>query len=153
MQWRGEWACTHAYEDGPRLRTLRPDAEETYTNPGGVLHFYLEVDRGTMRVWRLAAKLARYYAYRCSVGCGQITLLLVTSGHERAATALRLNAMLAARRGAPPLDLHVTTDAELAEHGARGRIWRGGGGLRDTLRLRAQGTVGASNAVAEQRRE
>ena len=46
LQWRGEWACTQIYANGPRLHTLRPDAEGRYCGPVGPLHFFVEVDRG-----------------------------------------------------------------------------------------------------------
>lgn len=62
LQWRGEWACTHTYADGPRLHTLRPDAEGWYSGPEGAVPFFVEVDRGTTRLWRLATKFVQYYA-------------------------------------------------------------------------------------------
>jgi hypothetical protein len=118
LQWRGEWACTQIYANGPRLHTLRPDAEGRYCGPVGPLHFFVEVDRGTARLWRLATKLAQYYAYRSHSERDEIVLLLVTTGPDRGRAATRLNEALAARTRTPVLDLRVTTQAELAQLGS-----------------------------------
>jgi hypothetical protein len=118
LQWRGEWACTHTYADGPRLHTLRPDAEGWYSGPEGAVHFFVEVDRGTTRLWRLATKFAQYYAYRSQSESDDVTLLLVTSGAHRGREAMRLNETLAAQTGLPLLDLRVTIQADRAPLGS-----------------------------------
>lgn len=84
-------------------------------------------------MWRLAAKLAQYYAYRASSGDDQGTLLLITSGHHRVREVLHLNETVAAQSGATPLDLRVATDADLAAFGARVCIWHTASGACDTL--------------------
>jgi hypothetical protein len=123
LRWRGEWACTHTYLAGQRLHTVRPDAEGLFTGAEGSLRFYVEVDRGTTRLWRLAGKLSQYYAYRAGTDQRHITLLLVTSGEGRGREAMRLNEMLAVRLHTHPLDLCVTTGVEVAERGASARVW------------------------------
>jgi hypothetical protein len=138
--WRGEWACTHTYLAGQRLHTLRPDAEGLFTGPQGSLRFYVEVDRGTTRLWRLAGKLSQYYAYRAGTDQRQITLLLVTSRKGRGREAMRLNEMLAVRLHTHPLDLCVTTEVELVEQGPRARFWRAVTGTCSILQLYAGAT-------------
>jgi hypothetical protein len=124
LSWRGEWACARRYPAGQRLRTLRPDAEARYAGPTGTHHLFVEVDRGTKRSHALAGKLARYATYHASSGRDRVMVLLVTTGNERGWELLRLNETLPERVGMPPLDLLVTTNAEIAEHGAQARIWR-----------------------------
>jgi len=124
LAWRGEWACTQPYEDGPDLRTLRPDAEVRYAGPDGGRQFFVEVDRGTKRLDALQAKLAQYGAYRAGTGRDQVTVLVVTTGYERGWEVLHLNETLRRDVGTRPLDLLVTTRAEVAERVAQARIWR-----------------------------
>ncbi len=124
LAWRGEWACTQPYEDGPDLCTLRPDAEARYAGPDGGRPFFVEVDRGTKRLDALQAKLARYGAYRAGTGRPQVTVLVVTTGYERGWELLHLNETLPRDVGTRPLDLLVTTRAEVAERVAQARIWR-----------------------------
>ncbi len=124
LTWRGEWACAQTYEDGPDLHTLRPDAQVWYVGPGGAREFFVEVDRGTKRLDALQEKLARYGAYRAGVGRDQVTVLVVTTGYERGWEVLHLNEILLQDVGTRPLDLLVTTRAEVAERGAQARIWR-----------------------------
>ncbi len=124
LAWRGEWACTQPYEDGPDLCTLRPDAEARYAGPDGGRQFFVEVDRGTKRLDALQAKLARYGAYRAGTRRDQVTVLVVTTGYERGWELLHLNETLPRDVGTRPLDLLVTTRAEVAERVAQARIWR-----------------------------
>jgi len=121
LAWRGEWACTQPYEDGPDLRTLRPDAEARYAGPDGGRPFFVEVDRGTKRLDALQAKLARYGAYRAGTGRDQVTVLVVTTGYERGWELLHLNETLPRDVETRPLDLLVTTRAEVAERVAQAR--------------------------------
>ncbi len=124
LAWRGEWACTQPYEDGPDLCTLRPDAEARYAGPDGGRQLFVEVDRGTKRLDALQAKLARYGAYRAGTGRDQVTVLVVTTGYERGWEVLHLNETFPRDVGTRPLDLLVTTRAEVAERVAQARIWR-----------------------------
>jgi len=82
----------------------------------------VEVDRGTTQLWYLATKLEQYARYRDQGGHDQVMLLLVTNGSGRSYYALRANDALA-RTGKAPLDLRVTTLAELRAHGAAARFW------------------------------
>lgn len=132
LDWRGEWACAQRYLDRPHLRTLHPDAEARYTWPGGQ-QLFVEVDRGTKRLRPLAAKLAQYATYRGDSGRDQVTVLLVTTGYERGWELLHLNETLPEREEMPPLDLLVTTRAEIADGGAQARIWRATSGPCATL--------------------
>src|SRR5205085_3467755 len=122
VAWRGEWACARRYPAGQRLRTLRPDAEARYAGPTGTHHLFVEVDRGTKRSHAVAGQLAQYATYHASSGRDRVMMLLVTTGNERGWELLRLNETLPERVGMPPLDLLVTTNAEIAEHGAQARI-------------------------------
>jgi len=133
LAWRGEWACTQKYEDGPDLCTLRPDAEARYAGPDGGRQIFVEVDRGTKRLDALQAKLAQYGAYRAGTGRDQVTVLVVTTGYERGYELLHLNETLPRDVGTRPLDLLVTTRAEVAERAAQARIWRATAGPCDTL--------------------
>ena len=150
LRWRGEWACTQTYLAGQRLHTLRPDAEGLFTGPAGALRFYVEVDRGTTRLWRLAGKLSQYYAYRAGTDQRHITLLLVTSGKGRGRAALRLNEMLAVRLHTHPLDLCVTTGVEVAERGASACVWRAVTGTCSMLQLYAGATEETACATDRQ---
>lgn len=142
LVWRGEWACITRYPDGPRRGLLKPDAEVLYTGPGDRRRLFVELDRGTMRLPRLGAKLARYGAYRAGVGRDQVTVLLVTTGYERGWEALHLNESLPRIKRMPPLDLVVTTDGEIAERGAGARLWRGTFGPCTTLDAYFRATTG-----------
>jgi hypothetical protein len=151
LRWRGEWACTHSYLAGQHLHTLRPDAEGLFMGPEGSLHFYVEVDRGTTRLWRLAGKLSQYYAYRAGTDQRQLTLLLVTSGEGRGQEAMRLNEMLALRLHTHPLDLCVATGVEVAERGASARVWRAASGPCTLERLFAGANARPAQAAKQQR--
>jgi len=151
LQWRGEWACTHPYLDESHRRTLRPDAEGVYTGPEGTLRFFVEVDRGTTQMWYLATKLAQYARYRDSVGQDQVTLLLVTKGSGRSYNALLENDALPVRTGKAPLDLRVTTLAELRAHGAQARFWCGVSQTCDPLHPSVGAAMGSAVAITEQR--
>jgi len=133
VTWRGEWACTQPYEDGPDLCTLRPDAEARYARPDGGRQFFVEVDRGTTRLEALQAKLARYDAYRAGTAQDHVTVLVVTTGYERGWEVLHLNETLLRDVGTRPLDLLVTTRAEVAERGAQAHIWHATAGPCATL--------------------
>jgi len=133
LTWRGEWACAQTYEDGPDLRTLRPDAEVWYVGPGGTRELFVEVDRGTKRLDALQEKLAQYGVYRAGTGRDQVTVLAVTTGYERGWEVLHLNETLLQDVGMRPLDLLVTTRAEVAGDDAQARIWRATAGSCATL--------------------
>jgi hypothetical protein len=102
---------------------LRPDAEARYAGPTGTQHLFVEVDRGTKRSHALAGQLAQYATYHASSGRDRVIVLLVTTGNERGWELLRLNETLSERVGMPPLDLLVTTQAEIAERGVQAHIW------------------------------
>jgi DNA-binding MarR family transcriptional regulator len=135
LTWRGEWACARRYPAGQRLRTLRPDAEARYAGPSGTHHLFVEVDRGTKRSHALAGQLTQYATYHASSGRDRVMVLLVTMGNERGWELLCLNETLPERVGMPPLDLLVTTRAEIAERGVQAHIWRATSGPCATLHV------------------
>ncbi len=138
LEWHGEWACTRAYRvvdrrRRARLQTLRPDAELRYTGPGGPLHAFLELDRGTTAAWRLANKVDQYDAYRASSGDERFAVLLVTTGPDRADAPLARARALAQLQRTAPLDLRATTLEELAARGPWAPIWFDTGGVTGGL--------------------
>jgi len=131
--WRFEWAALRRYPHNERRRTPRPDAYGRYRVGGQALAFFLEIDRGTSGLRDWASKLVAYGAYRDSglhsrdPAHGEPAyplLLVVTTGEERLRHILALGPQVATARLTRPLDMWVTTAADLAAQGPLGPIWR-----------------------------
>lgn len=147
LTWRGEWACRHAYDMGPRslggwdgelegqrrCGSLYPDAEARYAGPapGSRRLYYIEVDRDTEGLTGargLEGKFTRYLDYRRDLARRAappppVTVLFVTTTDARATATIALTARLAIDRREQPLDLHATTFAALGRSDPWAPIW------------------------------
>ena len=114
---------------------LAPDARVRWA--GRV--YFIEIDRGTGSLNRLAGKVQGYYDFR---GCaehrrfGEEFRLLVVAPHpHRERQWLEQVARLATLDGVPPLDVLTTTREAVRRQGCGAPIWRGVQDVNRRVRL------------------
>jgi len=120
---------------GGERRVLAPDARIRW----GERTLFVEVDRGTSSLNRLADKLRTYYRFR---GCAEhrrfgerFCLLVVAPDTGRERQWLEQTSRLAAEYDVSPLDILTTTREMMRKRGIGAPIWRGVQDIRKRVRL------------------
>lgn len=125
ITWYDEIEAYVHFTMGGQRRVLAPDARIHWA--GCVI--FLEVDRGSGSLGRIAGKVRSYYDFR---SCAEhrrfgehFRLLVVVPRPYRARQWLALVSRVAREREAAPLDVLVATREELRRRGINARIWQG----------------------------
>jgi hypothetical protein len=125
IAWYDEQEAHVYFTAGGQRKVLAPDARVRWD--GRV--FFVEVDRGTASLNRLADKLKTYYQFRrCAEHrrFGEAFCLLVVAPEEsREGQWLGQVAGLAKEFNGPPLDILTTTREMVQRQGLGAPIWRG----------------------------
>ena len=134
--WLSASEAVQRFTCGDVAHWLRPDGAGDVHLQGKERRFYLEWDRGTVRLPELAEKLRVYAAYcadRCRAGCPDSALprlLVVTSGPSRENAIWNVLQALSADRSSASSRVFTTLDTLLERLGVLGQIWRSGEGTR-----------------------
>jgi DNA-binding PadR family transcriptional regulator len=135
ITWYDEREAYVYFSAGGERKVLAPDARVRW----GSKVFFVEVDRGTASLNRLADKLKTYYQFRrCAEHrrFGEAFCLLVVAPEEsRERQWLEQTAELAKEFNGPPLDILTTTREMVQKRGLGAPIWRRTKGTHERVRL------------------
>ena len=125
ITWYDEREAHVYFSTGGERKVLAPDARVRWGGRG----FFVEVDRGTASLNRLADKLETYYHFR---RCAEhrrfgeaFCLLVVAPEPSREGQWLSLVSRLAEAFNGPPLEILTTTREMVQRKGIGALIWRG----------------------------
>ena len=136
IRWLSASEAAQRFTCGDVPHWLRPDGAGDVHWQGKERRFYLEWDRGTVRLPELAEKLRVYAAYcadRCRAGCPDSALprlLVVTSESSRENAIWDVLQALSADRSSASSRVFTTLDTLVERLGVLGPTWRSGEGTR-----------------------